>query len=129
MSALRRARPVRTRQGRRVSWAAVRRLALALPGVEETTSYGTAAFKVRGKFLTRLKEDGESLVLKVGSIDERDFLLKANPAVFFITEHYRDYPALLVRLAAARPALLAQLLEESWRRAAPRKLVAAFDAS
>lgn len=38
----------------------VREIALSLPGVEEGTSYGTAAFRVRGKFLARLREGGEA---------------------------------------------------------------------
>jgi len=117
------------RPSRPVTFATVRRLALALPGVEECTSYGTAAFKVRGKFLTRLKEDGASIVLILGTMTERDFLLGADPAVFFITPHYRDYPDVLVRLAAVKPALLAELLENAWRRLAPKRLVAEFDAA
>ncbi len=106
-----------------VSFAAARKLALALPGVEEGTSYGTPGFKVRGKFLTHLRVEDNSLVFKVGSIEERDFLLKADPGVFFITDHYRDYPAVLVRLATVRPALLKEMFAQSWRRIAPRRLL------
>ncbi len=118
-----------TRPRRPVTFATVRRLALALPGVEETTSYGTAAFKVRGRFLTRLTEDGASIVFILGTMTERDFLLGADPDVFFITPHYRDHPDVLVRLASAKPALLAELLENAWRRVAPKRLVAEFDAA
>lgn len=46
--------------------ATVRRLLLALPGVEEGSSYGAPGFRVRGKFLARLWEDGETLVVKCG---------------------------------------------------------------
>jgi hypothetical protein len=56
--------------------ATVRRVALALPGVEEGLSYGTPAFRVRGKFLARLREDGESLAVKCG-FDERDLRMQA----------------------------------------------------
>jgi Uncharacterized protein conserved in bacteria len=49
----------------------VRRAATRLPEVEESTSYGTPSLKVRGKFLTRLKEDGETIVLRV-DFDSRE---------------------------------------------------------
>src|ERR1700687_3299832 len=81
-----------------VTWEVVRQLALALPGVEAGFSYRTAAFRVRGKLLVRLREDGESVVIKI-DFDERDLLMAANPETFYITDHYRNYPAMLVRLA------------------------------
>src|ERR1700704_345527 len=102
----------------------VRQLALALPEVEEGASYGTPAFKVRGKFLSRLKEDGETLVVRI-DMDERDVLMAANPETFYITDHYRGYPAMLVRLATVDAEELRELLEEAWRRVAPKRLVAA----
>jgi len=65
----------------RVTLATVRRLALGFPGVEEGLSYGTPGFRVRGKFLARLREDGNTLVVKCGD-DERDFRMKADPKTF-----------------------------------------------
>jgi hypothetical protein len=109
-----------------VTLATVRRLALAFPGVEEGLSYGTPGFRVRGKFLARLWEDGETLVVKCGD-NERDFRMKADPATFFITEHYRGYPTVLVRLARVREDDLQAVLEEAWRRQAPRRLVKEYD--
>ena len=103
------------------------RLARELPGVEEGTSYGTPGLKVRGKFLTRLREEGV-LVVKVGTMIERDYLLTRDPTVFYITDHYRDYPAVLVRLAHVTETDMRELLTASWRRVAPRRLVAEFDA-
>lgn len=91
-----------------VTLTTVRRLALAFPGVEEGLSYGTPGFRVRGKFLARLWEDGETLVVKCGD-DERDFRLKADPETFFITDHYRGYPTVLVRLARVTKADLPAL--------------------
>ena len=110
----------------RVTLATVRRLALAFPGVEEGLSYGTPGFRVRGKFLARLWEDGETLVVKCGD-DERDFRMKADPETFFVTEHYRGYPTVLVRLARVRKEDLRAVLEEAWRRQAPRRLVKEYD--
>jgi len=104
----------------------VRRLALALPGVEEGTSYGTPGFRVRGRFLARLWEDGETLVVKCGD-DERDFRMQVDPETFFTTDHYRGYPTVLVRLAKVRLNDLRAVLEEAWRRNAPKRLVAEYD--
>lgn len=100
--------------------------AFTLPGVEEGSSYGTPGLKVRGKFMTRLREDGV-LVVKVGSIMERDFLLKSDTKAFFITDHYREYPAVLVKLTEVRAPVLHELLTDAWRRVASKKLIAIFD--
>jgi hypothetical protein len=110
----------------RVTLATVRRLALAFPGVEEGLSYGTPGFRVRGRFLARLWEDGETLVVKCGD-DERDYRVKADPGTFFITDHYRGYPTVLVRLGQVTKADLQAVLEEAWRRQAPRRLVTEYD--
>ena len=105
----------------------VRRIALALPGVTEGTAYGTRAFHVRRKLFARMREDGETLVIKC-NIYERRYLMEDMPEVFFLHEHYRDYPYVLVRLSAVSPALLAERMEEAWRIVAPKKLVAELDA-
>jgi hypothetical protein len=97
------------------------RIALALPGVEESTSYGTPAFKVGGKLLARLREDGESLAVMT-TFDERQSLLDADPAVFFLTDHYLNYPVVLVHLSKVRARQLEDLLERSWRLRAPKRL-------
>lgn len=107
----------------------LRNILLALPGVEEGPCYGTPGFRVKGKLLARLWEDGETLVLKVGGIDERDMLLETQPELFFITDHYRNYPSVLVRLPAISPETFARRVEASWRAVAPKRLVAARDAA
>jgi hypothetical protein len=111
-----------------VTFETVREIALALPGVEEGMSYGTPAFRVRGKFLVRLREDGETLALKIG-FDAREILMQADPETFFITDHYAGYPSVLVRLATVGREELAGVLEEAWRFNAPKRLVAAHDAA
>jgi hypothetical protein len=110
----------------RVALATVRRLALGFPGVEEGLSYGTPGCRVRGKLLARLWEDGETLVVKCGDA-ERNFRMKADPETFFITDHYRGYPTVLVRLARVTTADLRDVLEQAWRTQAPRRLVAEYD--
>lgn len=111
-----------------VTFADVTRMARALPGVEEGTSYGTPALHVRRKFMARLKEDGETLVLKLPFV-ERDHLLLRDPATYYITDHYRDYPSVLVRLPNAREGELRELLESAWRRVASKRVVEAYDRS
>jgi hypothetical protein len=112
---------------RGVSFETVRQLALALPGIEEGTSYGTPAFKVRGKLLARLREEGETLVVKI-DFSDRDLLTQADPDTFFVTDHYVGHPLMLVRLSSVRREQLRILLEDAWRSAAPKRLVAAYDA-
>lgn len=108
---------------RGLTWDDVCELAARLPGVERGTSYGTPSLHVRKKFLARLKEDGETIAIRVDFLD-RDVLLQLDPAAFYLTDHYRDYPAMLVRLRHARAELLAELLEQAWRHQAPKSLLA-----
>ncbi len=111
-----------------LTWAEACAIGLEFPGVEVGTSYGTPALRVRGKLMARLREDNESLAVKCG-FDERDFRLEADPATFFVTDHYRGYPTVLVHLAKVSPTVLREVLEQSWRRAAPKRLVREFDAA
>ena len=97
-----------------VSFAEVSKLGRALPGVIESTSYGTPALKVDGKLLVRLKEDGETLLLRMDFVN-RDLLLRAEPDLFFLTDHYLNYPSILVRLTRVTTPRLKELLEDSWR--------------
>lgn len=106
-----------------VTYDTVRELAGRLPAVEESTSYGTPALKVRGKLFVRLKEDGETIVLATDAF-ERAHLMHQSPETFFITDHYREHPWVLVRLSAVSREQMRDLLEGAWRRVAPKKLVA-----
>jgi hypothetical protein len=108
---------------RGATWATVRALARKLPGVEERTCYGTPALYVKRKFLARLKEDGETMAIKIDFAD-RDVLLELDPKAFYLTDHYRPWPAVLVRLKEVRKDMLARLVEDAWRRQAPRRLAA-----
>jgi hypothetical protein len=100
--------------------------ALNLPDVEEGTSYGTPALKVRGKLLVRPK-DAETLVVRC-PMDEKELLMELEPEVFFETDHYKGWPAVLVRLSRVEPAKLRRLIERAWRMQAPKRLVTAYDA-
>ena len=94
---------------RKLSLTAIRRAVSTISGVEEGTSYGTPAWRHRGKLLARLHQDGQSIVLKVGN-ETRDHLLQADPQTFFITDHYIGYPTVLARLDRVNAADLKKLL-------------------
>jgi hypothetical protein len=113
---------------KRCTYETVREIGRALPGIEESTSYGTPALKVKGKLLVRLKEDGESIVVKT-TFEDREYLMRDDPATFYITDHYRDWPMVLVRLSRVKRAVLQELIEVAWRRNAPRSLLAAREVS
>ena len=99
-----------------------RRLALALPDVEEGTSYGTPSWRVRGKFFARLRDEETVGVVKVEK-GEKQLLMEAEPDVFFETPHYKGYGYFLVRLEAIGDDELAEVVEDAWRLAAPKLLV------
>lgn len=111
----------------------VRRIALALPEVEEVTD-GAFGFSVRGKliawvWLERVEPKKARvpqpavLGVRVANQEEKEALLAADPATFFTEPHYTGYPAVLVRLAEVDEAELTELLTDAWRCRAPRRLV------
>src|ERR1700738_2866807 len=106
----------------------VRKISLVWPEVEDGTSYGTSALKVRKKLLVRLKEDGDSMVMPGVSLDERDMLVESQPRVFYFTDHYKDYPMVLIRLSKARRATVEPLLRRQWRTLASIAAIRTFEA-
>jgi hypothetical protein len=104
----------------------VRAIALALPETTERPSYGTPGFRVKDRLFARLREPG---VLLVWCADEgeKDFLLRADPGKFFTTPHYDGHPSVLVRLEAVDRDELAELLTDSWRVRAPKRLAQSLD--
>lgn len=113
-------KPPNKPQPKHAMFETVCEIARTLPGAEESTSYGTPAFKVNGKLFARFHQDGESLVVSV-DFDEREEMMNADPEKFYITDHYRNYPWILVRLSKVRPDQLRDLLLGSYRRAVSRK--------
>jgi hypothetical protein len=102
-------------------------IGLTLPGVEESTAYGFPALKIRRELLAcvpanRSAEPG-SLVVRV-DFDDRAELLAAAPDVYYLTDHYLGYSAVLVRLSRIKPNVLRDLLGMAYkfvtRNAAPR---------
>jgi hypothetical protein len=103
---------------RKIDFDLVREIALALPAVEESTSYGTPSFKVRGKLLTCLaihrSAEPNTLAVKI-DFDQRDELIEADPGVYYLTNHYVNYPVVLARLSRINEDALRDLLEMGWR--------------
>jgi hypothetical protein len=106
----------------------VRDICLSFPGVVEGASYGRPSFLVNRKFLTRLRAEDASVVLLEVGFDEREMLIEAEPQTFHFTAHYRDYPAVLARIANLHPGSFRNFLERRWRKVAPKALVRARDA-
>jgi hypothetical protein len=105
----------------------IRKIALAWPEVEDGTSYGTPALKVRKKMLVRLKEDGDSLVMPGVPEGERAMLVESRPKVFYFTDHYRHYPIALIRLSSSTRKTVEPFLRRRWRELASKKAVMKFD--
>ena len=89
-----------------IDFDTVRNIGLALPGVEESTAYGLPALKVHGKLLAcvpaNCSAEPGSLVLRV-DFDDRAELLAADPDVYYVTDHYAGYNAVLVRFSLSVP--------------------------
>ncbi len=103
---------------RTIGFDIVRKLGLALPDVEEGTTYGSPALKVRGKLLTCLavhrSAEPASLVVVVG-FETRGRLIAADPTTYYLTEHYRNHPVVLVRLSRIHLGALRDLLSAAWQ--------------
>lgn len=109
-------------------FARISKFALTLPGVESRSSYGTPGLYVGKKFMARLRDDDyDTMVLKPVEDDEQRFLMETQPEVFFLTPHYVGYPTILIRLSKVDPAQLEEMVEESWRRLATKRMLAEHD--
>ena len=102
----------------KIDFDTVRRMALSLPDVEESTTYGSPALKVRGKLLTCIpihkSAEPDSLAVRI-DFDRRAELMVASPDVYYLTNHYVNYPVVLVRLSRILPDALRDLLGMAWR--------------
>ena len=94
-------------------------LGLSLPGVEATTKYdGSPVLKLGGCFLAGLathpSAEPDTMVVRV-ELEDRDLLLDEAPEAYYITDYYRPYPIVLVRLSRVDQNALRDLLAMSWR--------------
>ena len=109
-------------------WETVREIARALPGAEESTTYGQPAFKVGGKLFAWISPDRHAdgaLAVRI-DLDEKPLAIASSPEVFFQTAHYEGEPILLVRLGRIDRTELEERIEESWLLRAPKRMVTAY---
>jgi hypothetical protein len=106
----------------------VRRIALSLPETIEKPWYGSPGFRVKNKGFLRIRSEAEGgLVVFVADLDEKEALLASDPAVFFTTPHYDGHPTVLVHLDAIEVDELFELIVESWRRRAPKRVLQTYE--
>jgi hypothetical protein len=103
---------------KKIGWDTVRESALDLPDVEDGTTYGSPALKVRGKMFacmaTHRSAEPGSMVVRIG-FDQRDELIAADPTTYYLKDHYVNYPVMLVRLSRINQDALRDLLHMAWR--------------
>jgi hypothetical protein len=105
--------------GQAKSFALVQAVGLTFPDVEATVRYdGAPVLKARGCFMaglaTHASAEPGSLVVRM-SLDERAWLLEDAPETYYLTDAYRPYPVVLVRLSMVGRDALRDLLSMSWR--------------
>lgn len=115
----------KTPRRRPLTFDDVREIALSMPDVEETTAYGMPAFKAgktrfAGRPVERADVEPNSLGLHL-SFEERDRRIASQPRVYYLTEHYANYPAVLVRLANVQRGELREVLGVAWLHAMQRQ--------
>jgi hypothetical protein len=103
-----------------VTFNEVRKIALSIANVEEGTSYGTPAFKIGGKLIVRLREEGDVLVVGT-TFDEREEMMADDPETYYITDHYLKYPWVLVRMTRVTSDALRDLIGRAVRLASKTK--------
>jgi hypothetical protein len=107
----------------------VRRIALGLPEAYEQASYdGRPSWRTKPRMFAIVGEDPGQLAVWVASLEEKDGLLAADPAVFSTTRHHDGHPIVLVDLASVDEEEAAELITESWRLRSPKRAVAAWRA-
>ena len=107
----------------------IREMALSFPGVEEQLAFGRPTYKLSKRFLACIaKIDDDTLCIKVPDQREREYLLATRPEIYYLTDHYANFGALLVRIPQADPAELRDLFEQAWRTFATKRLIAQFAA-
>jgi hypothetical protein len=100
-----------------IDFNVVRELALALPDVEESTIHGAPSLKVRGKLLAcpaiHRSAEPDTIAVRIDRA-ERAKLLETEPDIYYVTDHYENYPTVLVRLPRINRTALKKLLEMAW---------------
>jgi hypothetical protein len=93
-----------------LSKAEARRIILAIPGTEERLWFHQPAVFLHDRFLAKTHHKEDAVTLQVGSMEMRDMMLEAEPKLFYITDHYRKFPFVLIRLSALSKTVLKEIL-------------------
>jgi hypothetical protein len=104
------------------AWSEVEAMALELPGVEASVSYGEPSLKVGRSLLTRWRKNDDSIVLLDVDPFERERLLAETPEVFFLEPHYEPHAIVLARLARIEAETVRMYLERRWKNVASKRL-------
>jgi hypothetical protein len=104
-----------------------RRFALSLPGASEEPHFELTSFRVRGKIFATAPPDGSRLHVFVDD-DEVAACVAEDPGAFEALLWGKRVRGLRIMLPAAPADRVNELLEESWRRKAPRSLVTELEA-
>ena len=92
--------------------------ARALPDIERSSTWGASALKVGGRLLAcqaiHKSAEPNSIVVRV-PIDQRAELIASDPDVYYVTDHYVNYPSVLVRLSRIHRDSLRDLLAMAWQ--------------
>jgi len=96
-----------------------RKIMLAIPGTDERLWFNQPSVFIHDRFLAKTHHKEDAVTLQVGSMEMRDMMLEAEPKLFYITDHYRNFPFVLARLAALdRKTLKAMLIGRAAQLAA-----------
>jgi hypothetical protein len=93
-----------------LSKAEARKIMLAIPGTDERLWFNQPSVFVHDRFLSKTHHKEDAAVLQVGSMEMRDMMLEAEPKLFYITDHYRKFPFVLIRLSALTKTVLKEML-------------------
>jgi len=97
--------------------ARVRALALKMTDVEEGTTFGYPAFKVGGKafawFPNKKEVEPGSLGVRMSFL-ERDYRVRAEPSIYYVSPHYEGYTSVLARVDRMADTALRELLESGY---------------
>ena len=93
-----------------LSKAEARKVMLSIPGTDERLWFNQPSVFIHDRFLAKTHHKENAVTLQVGSMEMRDMMLEAEPELFYITDHYRKFPFVLVRLSALTPKLLKEIL-------------------
>ncbi|MEO8301693.1 MAG: hypothetical protein ABI608_07865 [Rhizomicrobium sp.] len=93
-----------------LSKAEARKVILSIPGTDERLWFNQPSVFIHDRFLAKTHHKEDAVTLQVGSMEMRDMMLEAEPELFYITDHYRKFPFVLVRLSALTKTVLKEML-------------------